>query len=101
MVTPPEALIDRVAARIGEVRRAGGATQEAIAEKLGMAVQNYQRIESGRQNITLSTLARIANVLEVEPAALLEVPTEGRPRRGRSKLARPGAPKDAQAERVK
>ncbi|WP_411280351.1 helix-turn-helix domain-containing protein, partial [Gemmatimonas sp.] len=49
-----------VARRIAEVRRLAGITQEALAEQLGIALKNVQRIESGRQNLTLQTLARVA-----------------------------------------
>lgn len=59
-----------VTRRIGEVRRAKGVTQEELAARLGMAVRGFQRIEAG-QNITLHTLARIANALKVEPGELL------------------------------
>jgi transcriptional regulator with XRE-family HTH domain len=83
-----EDLVERVALRIGELRRARGITQEQMAERLGTAVQNYQRIEGGKQNLTLVLVARIADVLAVDPMALLERPAEPRPRRGRSKLAR-------------
>ena len=62
-----------------------------MAERLGIATQNYQRIESGSQNLTLVTLAKVALALGVDPRDLLDAPTERRPTRGRSKLAkRPG-----------
>jgi len=42
-----------------------------MAVALGVAVRNVQRIESGRQNLTLASLERIADVLDVEPWELL------------------------------
>lgn len=64
--TNPDAFIEQVARRIGEVRRAKGLTQEELAVALGIAVRNVQRIESGK-NLTLHTLARVAYALGVEP----------------------------------
>ena len=60
----PEQLVERVTARIAEIRRAKGFTQANMAERLGTATKNYQRIERG-QNLTLWTMARIANALDV------------------------------------
>ena len=83
-----DGLVERVSTRIGQVRRAQGITQEAMAERLGIATQNYQRIEAGSQNLTLVTLAKVASALGVEARDLLDPPTESRPTRGRSKLAK-------------
>ncbi len=68
---PPE-LIQVVARRIKAVRQARGLTQDAVAEALGIAVKNVQRLEAGRQNLTLKTLASVADVLDVEPHELLK-----------------------------
>lgn len=46
-------------------------TQEDVADRLGMVVRQYQKIESGEVNVTLRTLTRIAKVLESRPADLL------------------------------
>ena len=59
-----------------------------MAERLGIATQNYQRIEAGSQNLTLVTLAKVAHALGVDARDLLDPPTEPRPTRGRSKLAK-------------
>ena len=50
-----------------------GLIQDGVAERLHMAMKNYQCIEYG-QNITLKMLARVANALGVSPADLLEEP---------------------------
>ena len=63
-----------VARRIAALRQELGLTQEELASKLGIAHKNVQRLESGRQNLTLQTLARVAKVLEVTPAALMASP---------------------------
>lgn len=56
------ALVENVTARIRRLRRAQGLTGEQLAERLGIAAQNLRRLERG-QNITLRTLARVADAL--------------------------------------
>jgi transcriptional regulator with XRE-family HTH domain len=69
-VDPPE-LVQFVGGRIKTLRQARGLTQDAVAEALGIASKNVQRLEAGRQNLTLVTLSHIADVLGVEPYELL------------------------------
>jgi transcriptional regulator with XRE-family HTH domain len=64
-------LVQTVGQRIKALRQARGLTQDAVAEALGIASKNVQRLEAGRQNLTLKTLAHIADVLDVEPYELL------------------------------
>lgn len=64
-------LANQVAQRIVAARTARHLTQDALAERLETATRNLQRIESGRQNLTLGTIERIAHALGEEPAALL------------------------------
>lgn len=73
---PPPEIIAFVAKRIKALRVARGLTQDAVAEALGIASKNVQRLEAGRQNLTLQTLSHIADVLDVEPHELL---TSGEP----------------------
>nr|MBK7066949.1 LexA family transcriptional regulator [Deltaproteobacteria bacterium] len=61
----------QVARRIAAARTACGVSQEVLAERLGMATRNLQRIEGGRQNLTLGTVERIAAALAVPPTSLL------------------------------
>lgn len=75
---PPE-LIQVVARRIKALRQARGLTQDAVAEALGIAVKNVQRLEAGRQNLTLKTLAHVADVLDVEPWELLQAGASSAP----------------------
>jgi transcriptional regulator with XRE-family HTH domain len=65
-------LVEIVARRIKALRQARGLTQDAVAEALGIAVKNVQRLEAGRQNLTLKTLVHVADVLDVEPHELLK-----------------------------
>jgi transcriptional regulator with XRE-family HTH domain len=67
----PVPLLAFVARRIKALRNARGLTQDAVAEALGIASKNVQRLEGGKQNLTLKTLSLVADVLDVEPHELL------------------------------
>jgi transcriptional regulator with XRE-family HTH domain len=67
---PPD-IVAFVAKRIKALRIARGLTQDNVAEALGIASKNVQRLEAGKQNLTLKTLSHIADVLDVEPHELL------------------------------
>jgi transcriptional regulator with XRE-family HTH domain len=69
--------------RISELRRERGWTQEKIAERLRMLPENYARIEQGWQNVTIDTLVRVAEALDVTLRDLFELTTTPRPRPGR------------------
>jgi transcriptional regulator with XRE-family HTH domain len=69
----PDDAVRRVSERIAEVRRAKGITQDAMAEALGCATKNYQRIEYG-QNVTIKMLVNIANALGVPLTDLVPPP---------------------------
>lgn len=60
-----------VARRIAHLRRRRQLTQERLAQRLGIATKNLQRMEAGGQNLTLRTLQSVALALDVEPAELL------------------------------
>ena len=81
----PTAAVRRVARRIADIRRQKGLTQDEMAEGLRCATKNYQRIEYG-QNITIKTLARIANLLGVTVTDL--VPPPALPKRPKERAAR-------------
>jgi transcriptional regulator with XRE-family HTH domain len=68
---PEDDFLRRVAKRIVVERRAARMTQEQLAELLGTATRNVQRIESGAQNLTLITLSRVARALRVRPEQLI------------------------------
>lgn len=82
----PSDITQQVGRRIAELRQGEGVTQEAFAERLGVSLKYVQRIEGGRQNLTLRSLARLASMLGVAPAELFSQPANvesrvGRPRR--------------------
>jgi transcriptional regulator with XRE-family HTH domain len=73
---------------MAELREEAGLTQAEVAERTGMNVTNYQRIEHGRQNVTVEMIVRVANALGVKAGELF-VPGES------SKTRRPGRPRKA------
>lgn len=78
----PETIVANVGARVAEIRRANGWTQQDLADRLRMEPQSVQRIERGT-NLTIRSLVRIARVLGVPTMALLEPPRTSRGKPGR------------------
>jgi transcriptional regulator with XRE-family HTH domain len=72
----PDDLVAEVTARLAELRREGGITQEALAESLGTAIPNLKRMLRG-QNLTLRTLARLAMALGFEVQVTFRPAPEG------------------------
>lgn len=66
----PENFVRHVTRRIALIRVERGLTQADAAQRLGVAVKNWQRIEQG-QNLTLHTLARVSAVLRCSPVDLV------------------------------
>jgi transcriptional regulator with XRE-family HTH domain len=81
-------VVDHVARRIGELRTEVGLTQADVAERLGMTLTNYQRIEHGLQNLTLKMMVRVANAIGAKTAELFAPMAKphkrqkGRPKKG-------------------
>jgi len=61
----------RVAYHLRRIRTAQGLTQEAVARRAGLAVRHVQKIEAAQLNLTLKSLAKLANALGVDPGELL------------------------------
>lgn len=70
-VPAPVVLRELAGSNIRELRRERGMTQKRLAELVGEHPPYICQVELGRANLTLATLARIAEVLEVEPYELL------------------------------
>ncbi|MCB9609056.1 MAG: helix-turn-helix transcriptional regulator [Polyangiaceae bacterium] len=69
-----------MSANVRARRRELGMTQQQFADVLGRTLRWVQRLESGRQNITLETLATLAAVLGTGAHTLLvenRVPAPG------------------------
>lgn len=75
----PAQVIQQVARRIAELRQGRGMTQQDLAQKLEAAYQNVQRIERGEQNLTIRTMARLANALGVRIVDLFAPPGSALP----------------------
>jgi transcriptional regulator with XRE-family HTH domain len=63
---------EQMAKRLKTLRRRRGLTQEALAAKAGLSRTYLARLETARQDPTLSTLVKLAKALGVRVAALLE-----------------------------
>lgn len=62
----------RLRANLRRIREAHGWTQAEAAERCGgMSYQHFAQVESGRSNITLVTLCRVASGLGVDVVELL------------------------------
>jgi transcriptional regulator with XRE-family HTH domain len=80
--------------RIRELREMRSLTQSEIAARVEMTVSNYKRIEYGKQNATVDTLARLAEALHTPLWRLFTKPRSARrpPGRPAKRRARPPAP---------
>ena len=58
--------------RIRELRQSTGLSQEKFALKIGMDRTYYSSVESGKRNIALLNIVKIANGLEVPVSTLFE-----------------------------
>lgn len=57
--------------RIKQFREAKNLSQSLVADSIGIAYQNYWKIENGKTELTVSRLSQIAKVLEVSVFELL------------------------------
>jgi transcriptional regulator with XRE-family HTH domain len=95
----PASLVRDIGRRVAELRRERGLTQQALASKLRATMQWVQQIEYGA-NLTVHSLVRVANALDIDLGALLVPP------RPSSYVRRPGRPtgdaqgKPARPERI-
>lgn len=62
---------DRVGANVRRLRKAKGLSQEALAHDAGMSMRYLAGLERGEENPSLLFLVKLAEALEIEPAALL------------------------------
>jgi transcriptional regulator with XRE-family HTH domain len=62
----------KVALNIKNARKNAAVTQEGMA-KNGFNIRHYQDIESGKVNITLETIYRLAHVFKTSPDKLIKV----------------------------
>ena len=58
--------------RVRELRNALGVSQEALADRAGLHRTYLGSIERGERNVSLENICRLAGVLQVTPAELME-----------------------------
>lgn len=56
-----------------------GLSQEELASLAGIAQANLSNIEKGKRDLTVSTLLRIAQALEMKPSALIDEEISSKP----------------------
>jgi transcriptional regulator with XRE-family HTH domain len=81
----PERVIADLGRCVAELRRERGWVQLELAERWGVTIGYVQRVEAGRENLTVRSLALLAQVLRTNVAELFQ-PPKSRARR------RPGRP---------
>lgn len=59
--------------RLRELRKQRGLKQEDM-EGFGISYKYYQRVETGKANVTLGTLEKIAGALGIDPSELFILP---------------------------
>ena len=67
----PDLVIGYIAANLRRIRLKEGLTQERLAELAGVDLTYVQRVERGSQNLTVRTMVRLAQALDVQPSRLL------------------------------
>jgi transcriptional regulator with XRE-family HTH domain len=60
--------------RIKEVRKARGMTQAQVAQRLGLDLTNYNRLENGKTELTVSRMGQLGEILHCEPSEFLAPP---------------------------
>ena len=62
-----------VAQKIRKMREFKGFSQDYLASQLSLSQRQYQRVESGAQDIGITRLEEICKVLEVAPTEILGI----------------------------
>ena len=69
-------IMENLPQKIRRLRELQNLSQEYLAKHLGVSRQTYSRIESGKTELTLKRLKKIANVLHCPLEALLSMSAE-------------------------
>lgn len=80
MSDPVREVLDGVGPRLRALRRARGATLEALAKETGLAASTLSRLENGRLHPTLEQLLPLARAHGVTIDELVAAPPTGDPR---------------------
>lgn len=68
-------ILKRVGKKIREIRKNRGLSQEALGEKATLSANYIGQIERGQKQVTLTTLDKIAESLEIDVSLLFEFPS--------------------------
>jgi transcriptional regulator with XRE-family HTH domain len=79
----PKRIRKDVGRKVAELRRKRNLTQAGMAEAAGVSTPYLARLEGGQENLTLDSLCKVANVLDVRAAELMKPPRSRAVRRGR------------------
>jgi len=66
----PQILLTQLGSRIREIRKIKKMTQDDLADKCNFEKGNLSRIETGKTNLTMRSLHKISEALEVRVADL-------------------------------
>ena len=66
----PQLLLNQLGSRIREIRKIKKMTQDDLADKCNFEKGNLSRIETGQTNLTMRSLLKISEALEVPIAEL-------------------------------
>jgi transcriptional regulator with XRE-family HTH domain len=69
---PMNPMLQKFGARIRELRKEGGLSQEKLAELAELHRTYVSGVERGERNASLTSIARIANALQVSLSKLFE-----------------------------
>lgn len=69
-----DVLRQRLATNVRTRREAAALTLKVAAERAEMNVTHWQKVEAGTVNVTLHTLVRLGDALDMDPAELLADP---------------------------
>jgi transcriptional regulator with XRE-family HTH domain len=78
-----EDILFDIGRRIAELRVERGFTQEQFAEQVGITPQYLQRLEGGKQNLSVGKIVQLAKQLGTTFDDLLSPPTSRKVRPGR------------------
>ena len=76
-------MVRAVGRRIAELRRAKHWTQEQFAAEAEVLIGYVRRVEGGYENLSLESLEKLADLLDVDVVELLKPPVATETRRGR------------------
>lgn len=81
--TRAKTFIEYAGAQVRRHRQRLRLTQEQFAERCGYVPRYIQRIETGKVDMPISTLVRLADVIGIPPVGLLRTAKLGTPKIGR------------------